>query len=462
MASRAGDGPSVVNTSFFGELLTSITEQGRALLDVGRGRNSGVPLVDLCDGLLSGRGEASGVAIAEEVLLTYAVLSADEKRAFFLALLERFGADLEAVRRTFEALENSPEDPAVLRRMHQVSEPRRQELIRRLNLAPGGTRALVDMRSDLLVNLREHPALSEVDQDFEHLFSSWFNRGFLVMRRIDWSTPASILEKIIEYEAVHQIDGWEDLRRRIGLEDRRLYAFFHPALVDDPLIFVEVALMRDIPGAIAPILAEERAELAAREATTAVFYSISNCQKGLRGISFGNFLIKQVVEELRRELPGLKSFVTLSPVPGFARWLAANPVNDTGPVGRLLDSGLVESLSDNDWNNGPAARRLEAVLPSLCAHYLTREKDRNGRPRDPVARFHIGNGARLERVNWLGDISSNGLEQAHGFMVNYLYDLKYIEKNHESYAATGAVAVSATVAKLSRPVPDLKQVAPAS
>ena len=451
-----------MNTSFFGELLTSITEQGRALLDGGRGRNSDMPLVDLCDALLSGRGEASGVAIAEEVLLTYSGLSADEKRAFFLALLERFGADLEAVRRTFEELENSPEDPAVLRRLHLISEPRRQELIRRLNLAPGGTRALVNMRSDLLANLREHPALSEVDQDFEHLFSSWFNRGFLVMRRIDWSTPASILEKIIEYEAVHQIDGWDDLRRRIGLEDRRLYAFFHPALVDDPLIFVEVALTREIPGAIAPILTEERAELTARDASTAVFYSISNCQKGLRGISFGSFLIKQVVEEMRRELPGLKSFVTLSPVPGFARWLASDLTNDTGPAGRLLDTDLVESLSDKEWRNGPAAKQLEALLPGLCAHYLTREKSRNGRPLDPVARFHIGNGARLERVNWLGDISLNGLEQAHGFMVNYLYDLKYIEKNHESYAATGAVAASAAVAKLARPVPDLKQVAPAS
>ncbi|MBS8261067.1 MCD, Malonyl-CoA decarboxylase MCD [Roseibium polysiphoniae] len=452
-----------MNTSFFGELLTSITEQGRALLDAGRGRNGEVPLVDLCEALLTGRGEASGVALAGEVLSIYQQLDGERKLSFFLSLRDQFGADLDKVRETAAALNDAPEDMSLLRRLHSVSEPRRQELIRRLNLAPGGTKALVAMRSDLLDFLREHPDLRDVDRDFEHLFSSWFNRGFLVMRRIDWSTPANILEKIIAYEAVHQIDGWEDLRRRIGLADRRLYAFFHPALVDDLLIFVEVALTREIPGAIGPILAEQRAEITAEEANTAVFYSISNCQKGLRGISFGNFLIKQVVEELRRELPSLKTFVTLSPVPGFARWLSRALKDEDGQIAAQLDEDKISALSQPDWpQDAEAAKKLETVLPHLCAHYLTREKDRNNRPLDPVARFHIGNGARLERVNWLGDLSPNGLAQAHGLMVNYLYDLKYIERNHESYAANGTVAASSAVTRLAKAVPEAKQLTPVS
>lgn len=452
-----------MNTSFFGELLTSITEQGRTLLDVRKNRQSNVPVADLCEQLLSGRGEASGVAIAKEVLTAYAGLSQEMKLAFFKSLLERFGADLDRVHKTLDLFQEKPDDPAVLRRLHAVSEPRRQELIRRLNLAPGGTRALVDMRTDLLGFLGEYPELREIDRDFEHLFSSWFNRGFLVMQHIDWSTPASILEKIIEYEAVHEIDGWEDLRRRIGLRDRRLYAFFHPALVDDPLIFVEVALTKEIPGAIAPVLAEDRAEISAQEANTAVFYSISNCQKGLRGISFGNFLIKQVVEELSRELPSLKTFITLSPVPGFARWLERNLTDEDGIAAGLLDEGMREGLQLVDWHlDLEFTKRIEAVLPGLCAHYLVREQDRSGRPLDPVTRFHIGNGARLERINWLGDTSPNGLAQSYGVMVNYLYDLKDIEKNHEAYAATGAVPASSQVQKLIKAKPQTKTLIPAS
>ncbi|MEJ8473230.1 malonyl-CoA decarboxylase [Roseibium algae] len=452
-----------MNTSFFGELLNSITEQGRTLLDTRLGRSGEVPLEDLCQAILSGRGEASGVALAGEVLSSYKQLDGPQKLAFFQALRDHFGANLEVVRETVAALTQQPDDPLLLRRLHSASEPRRQELIRRLNLAPGGTKALVAMRSDLLDHLRTSPDLIEVDRDFEHLFSSWFNRGFLVMKRIDWQTPANILEKIIKYEAVHEIDGWEDLRRRIGLEDRRLYAFFHPALVDDLLIFVEVALTREIPGAIAPILTEERAEITAEVANTAVFYSISNCQKGLRGISFGNFLIKQVVEELRRELPSLKTFVTLSPVPGFSRWLSGALKDEASPASSLLTPEMAAHLQEQDWPQDlDAAKQLEAVLPNLCAHYLTREKHRNTRPLDPVARFHIGNGARLERVNWQGDLSVNGLSQAHGLMVNYLYDLKYIERNHESYAANGTVAVSSAVAKLAKAVPEAKQLTSAS
>ncbi|MBA5778176.1 malonyl-CoA decarboxylase [Stappia sp. F7233] len=452
-----------MNTSFFNELLSSIAVQGRQLLDRRRDKApSGRAVGDVCEALLSGRGEASGVALAGDVLTSYRALDPDERTQFFLELLKRFGADRHEIQQLCARIAADPDDDELIRQLHRASEPRRQELIRRLNLAPGGTSALVAMRAALIDKLREMPELAEVDNDFEHLFSSWFNRGFLVMRRIDWSTPAVILEKIIRYEAVHEIRDWNDLRRRIDLADRRLYAFFHPALIDDPLIFVEVALTREIPGAIPPILAEERAAISPEEATTAVFYSISNCQKGLRGISFGNFLIKQVVEELRRELPGLKTFVTLSPVPGFRAWLDRDLASEESVARSHLGSqveDLLEASAENSWQED-AEVALAEPMRALCAHYLVREKRKDtDRPLDSVARFHLGNGARLERVNWLGDPSPNGLRQSHGMMVNYLYDLGHIEKNHEAFAAKGTVATSSAVARLLKSIPEVKKTA---
>ena len=447
------------STSFFNDLLASIAEQGRQLLDLRRDRSpSGRALGDLCEALLSGRGEASGVALARDVLASYAALPPQGRAEFFDELAARFGPDRDKVEEAARAVLEDPLDEARLRRLHKVSEPRRQELIRRLNLAPGGTSALVGMRRELLAGLREHPGWADVDRDFEHLFSSWFNRGFLVMRRIDWSTPAVILERIIRYEAVHEIRDWDDLRRRIDVPDRRLYAFFHPALVDDPLIFVEVALMRAIPDAVPPILAEQREGIDAAEASTAVFYSISNCQEGLRGISFGNFLIKQVVEELRRDLPGLKTFVTLSPVPGLRAWLGTALAEEGHPALSVLSPELRELL-ENGGGGAPLPEEAREPLRALCAHYLVREK-RGSRPLDPVARFHLGNGARLERVNWQADPSPNGLRQSFGLMVNYLYDLGDIEKNHEAFAAQGTVAAASAVTRLLKSVPELKTQAP--
>src|SRR5450830_1183617 len=314
-----------MNTSFFGELLQTISERGRALLDRGRDRRGDASarsesLVELCEDLLSGRGEASGVALAGEILGRYGELTTGPRIAFFEALAQRFGTDPVCMEQAVAAWREKPSDETASE-VHAASEPRRQELFRRLNLAPGGTGALVRMREQLMDALDHRDDLTAVDGDFVHLFSSWFNRGFLVLRNIDWSTPAVVLEKIIRYEAVHEIHDWEDLRRRIDPPDRRCYAFFHPAMVDEPLIFVEVALTEGIPGAIAPLLAVDRQPVPIERARTAVFYSISNTQRGLAGISFGNFLIKQVVEELRRELPKLENFVTLSPVPGFVPWL---------------------------------------------------------------------------------------------------------------------------------------------
>ena len=307
------------------------------------------------------------------------------------------------------------------------------------------------LREDLLERLPEHPELKPLDDDLVHLFSAWFNRGFLILRKIDWSTPASTLEKIMRYEAVHAIEGWDDLRRRLEPRDRRLFAFFHPALADEPLIFVQVALTDHIPNAIHPLLAPSRPEAAPKAPTTAVFYSISNAQKGLAGISFGNFLIKQVVEDLRRETPSLTTFVTLSPAPSFAKWLAGELANETSDLLTPDDRRVLALLARPGWTEKAAVvEAADRTLAALAAQYYLKAKTPSGRPVDAVARFHLGNGARLERINMMADLSNRGLAQSHGVMVNYLYDLGYIEHNHEAFAQRGDVAASSAVRKLLR------------
>jgi malonyl-CoA decarboxylase len=450
-----------MNASFFGEMLQTITERGRALIDRARERRGtdatrSESLVELCDHLLSGRGEASGVALARDILVRYSELTTGPRIAFFEALAERFGPDKARLEAAIAAWQENPNDRTAAE-VHAASEPRRQELFRRLNLAPGGTVALVRMREQLLDALpNRKDDLQSVDDDFTHLFSSWFNRGFLVLRRIDWSTPASILEKIIRYEAVHQIHGWDDLRRRIDPRDRRCFAFFHPALVDDPLIFVEVALTRDIPGAIAPILASERDTVDVEKARTAAFYSISNCQRGLAGVSFGNFLIKQVVEEVRRELPRLTTFVTLSPVTGFAAWLKSERNNESSAALTDADKTALAVLDQAGWWTEPeVVEKAKEPVMRAAAWYFLRGRSPRGMPLDPVARFHLGNGARLERINWLADISEKAMAQAHGLMVNYLYDLDDIEKNHEAFAESRTVVASTAVQRYLRPALEL-------
>ncbi|MGH6990173.1 MAG: malonyl-CoA decarboxylase [Stellaceae bacterium] len=344
--------------------------------------------------------------------------------------------------------------------VHAASEPRRQELLRRLNLAPGGTVALVRMREQLLDALVNRDDIAAVDEDFVHMFSSWFNRGFLVLRHIDWSTPAIVLEKIIRYEAVHAIHDWEDLRRRIDPPDRRCYAFFHPALVDDPLIFVEVALTRDIPAAIAPILATGREISDGEKNRTAVFYSISNCQRGLTGVSFGSFLIKQVVEEISREMPKLSTFVTLSPATGFAAWLKRERAQESSTALSESDKTMLAALDrPNWWADAEIAERLQDPVMRAAAWYFLRARNSRGLPVDAVARFHLGNGARLERIDWLADVSEKAMAQGCGLMVNYLYDLDDIEKNHEAYAEGRSVVAANAVQRLLRPPLELVPVA---
>jgi malonyl-CoA decarboxylase len=451
-----------MNVSFFGELLQTISERGRALLARNRRVEASArseSLVELCEDLLSSRGEASGVARAREILGRYGELTTGPRIAFFEALSERFGPDPARMQAAIAAWREKPSD-ATAAELHAASEPRRQELFRRLNLAPGGTVALVRMREQLIDVLDHRDDLTAVDDDFTHLFSSWFNRGFLVLRRIDWSTPAIVLDKIIRYEAVHEISDWEDLRRRIDPPDRRCYAFFHPALVDDPLIFVEVALTRDIPDAIAPILSPDREVMEPEKMRTAVFYSISNCQRGLAGVSFGNFLIKQVVEEICREMPKLSTFVTLSPVTNFTAWLARERAQENSAALSEADKALFAALDDpNWWRDEETAARLQDPLMRAAAWYFLRARGERGLPVDAVARFHLGNGARLERINWLADTSDKAIAQAHGLMVNYQYDLDDIETNHEAYAETRNVVASSAVQRLLRSPLELVPVA---
>lgn len=390
-----------------------------------------------CDVLMGRIGDAARVAVAEQALAAYAELDATARHDFFVLLRDRFAADAEAIRTAFAAYDAAPSAKSLVPLFNAV-EPPRQTLLRRLNTAPGATIRLVNMRADLLDAMRDNPELAPLDADFAHLFGSWFNRGFLRMERIDWSTPASILEKIMAYEAVHPMTGWKDLRRRLDPADRRFYAFFHPATGNEPLIFVEVALTQEIPAKIAPILTAPTGE-AADDADTAVFYSINNTLPGLKGVSFGNFLIKQVVTELAAELPSLNTFVTLSPAPGFASWLASGEDR--------RGAGLAAELERKEWmRDEKAAADLKPQVEALAATYFTKAKGRSGVPRDPVARFHLGNGAAAWRVNWPADLSEGALKRAHGLMINYLYEPAEIEAQHEAFVRDGTVATGEPLA----------------
>jgi len=450
-----------LNVSFLQELLSSVAEQGRSLLPKSLfGADASEDIEGLARALLSVRGEASGVAIARALLDRYGSLNAEQRLAFFRFLASDMQPDPEAVAEAARAHLEAPDD-ASLARLQKVLESPRVEFFRRLHLAPGATPEIVAMRRDLLRILPTESSLARVDADLRRLFSVWFNRGFLVLRRIDWNTPAAILEKIIHYEAVHEIQGWDDLRRRLDPTDRRCFAFFHPSLIDEPLVFVEVALMRDMPDAIGEVLEEPHAESIGKPPTTAVFYSISNCQEGLKGITFGNFLLKQVVEELAREAPSLKNFVTLSPVPQFAAWLEKVAQKDNRPVADEARA-LLESIRRAGWPNASDESdnaAIETALMALAAHYFLLAKGFDGRPVDPVARFHLGNGARLERINALADTSEKGLREAFGLMVNYRYDPKEIERNHEDYANEGIVAASRAVRGLLKLKPKMRPLA---
>ncbi len=407
----------------FSKLLERVGFAPRA----GKGMLPATPhLIDLAESLLSFSGKASGSSLASAFFDLYEASSKDEQRQFLAEVRARFPRDEEAISAAIACWQAAPDENTATA-LHKAAESRCQKLIHLLNLAPGGTRRLIHMRADLLSGgtvdrAKLGRAEAALDADFEYVFTGWFNAGFLELRRIDWATPAAVLERVIRYEAVHSIESWDDLRRRVEPVDRRCYAFFHPQMADDPLIFVEVALTSDLPDAIGDIIADTRTMIDPHAASHAIFYSISNCQQGLRGIPFGNFLIKRVVDLLRKELPQLSCFATLSPVPGFTLWLASE-----------VPGGCV-----------PEAEQLRA----LAARYLVTARSPSGGVLDSVARFHLVNGARLEAVHTGADPSPNGLKQSHGVMVNYVYDLSHIEANLLALAELDQVACSPGVEAL--------------
>ena len=392
-------------------------------------------LAQLCDALLAESGEYASTALAREAVAKWQGLDAAAREQFF-DVLAGYSPDEEKLKGAAAAYQADPSSENLIA-LQQATESPRRELFDRLNMAPGGTAALVEMRRILLTGIKRKPEWRVLDYDLRRRLRSWFNRGFLRLERIDWRTSALVLEKLIEYEAVHAVQGWPDLRRRLEA-DRRCYAFFHPQLPDEPIIFIEVALTRGMSARVQPLLDMNAPVDSPANADCAMFYSITNCQDGLRGISFGNQLIKQVAEDLKREFPHLRRFATLSPIPGFRRWLEKNAA-----------PGLLERLADPAWHLGEVPEELEKDLLRLCAYYLVRAKQ-GEEPLDAVARFHLGNGASLERLNWLGDASESGMARSAGIMANYVYWLAELEKNHERYFREHLVAASSAVEKLAR------------
>jgi malonyl-CoA decarboxylase len=394
-------------------------------------------LSQLCDALLAESGEYASTAIAREAVARLRALDDAAREQFFDVLASKYSPAETQLKVAAADYQADPSGENLIR-LQQASESPRRELFDRLNMAPGGTAALVQMRSELLKRIRQHPAWRLLDYDLRRRLRSWFNRGFLRLERIDWRTSALVLEKLIDYEAVHAVQGWPDLRRRLQA-DRRCYAFFHPQLPDEPIIFIEVALTHGMSARVQPLLDVGAPVGDPMKADCAMFYSITNCQEGLRGISFGNQLIKQVAEDLKLEFPHLKRFATLSPIPGLRRWLETNAAPE-----------LVRRIADPAWHLGEIPEALQGELMRLCAYYLVRAKEADGEPLDPVARFHLGNGASLERLNFLGDSSESGMARSAGLMANYVYALPDLEKNHERYFRSRLVSASAAVDKLAR------------
>jgi len=452
-----------MKTNWFHSVISSIADKGRELLRLENNADINSDLSRMCRRLLASYGEASNIALSQAILHGYSVLEPDKKLEFFTLLANDFNPDLEELKRAAQNYFDSGK-PQDLITLNNVLEAPRQELFRRLNMAPNGTKHLVSLRADLLSLLKQHRELICVDADLKHILSSWFNRGFLQLRSIDWTSPAFILEKIINYESVHEIRGWDDLRRRL-MQDRRCFAFFHPAMPDEPLIFIEVALVNGLTDNINELINPTAPQIDSRQADTAIFYSINNTQSGLRGISFGNFLIKQVLVDLSHELPWIKTSSTLSPIPSLSanirRWLQGengqpvdslfdrivlehndailklaeiNQLNTALPSKDLLTTILENNLSADDGILG-------ALLSDLALAHLTTLGDNNRLP-DPVAIFHLSNGARLERINTYADTSEHGFSSSFGVMVNYLYNMHDVERNHEAFVSDKKIIMS--------------------
>ena len=409
--------------SFFQNLLSSIMERSLLKSSYFRSKDFGILHEDInkaLESVMSKSGEISSLVFAEHLSSLIEALNDEEFIEFFETLHAKYDLDAEALlRASNEYSKNKTQKNLEL--IFQASEPQWVKLFKRLNTVSEGTLRLVRLRERIRSLKQASPSLEFFDRSLLKLFKHWFNPSFLVLESIDWSTPANILEKIIAYEAVHEINSWDDLRARLAPDDRRCFAFFHPLMPNEPLIFVEVALSNKIPNTINEIITIDRSVTLNQDINTAVFYSISNCQEGLSGISFGNFLIKQVAHKLKQENDGLDKFVTLSPAPSFVRWLEENSINLDSDEDMLLKQALI---------------------------YLTASDREDGLPNDPVAKFHLGNGAILERINLNADLSSKGLMQSKGVMVNYLYNLDTLEENHEIFFKTKEVLQSDAIRSL--------------
>ncbi len=441
---------------WLGRVIDSVADRGRELLRLGAHSKAAGNIEKLCLALLSEKGEASGTALAREVVTHYQGMNHEDRLAFFEMLYQRFGPDEDAIIRAADEFRDSRELDSYLS-LRRAVRPLRYRLFRLINIAPNGTEAIVAMRVDLLKALVKLPHLRAVDADMRHVFMSWFNRGFLQLQRIDWGTSAAILEKLISYESVHEVQSWAGLRRRLAA-DRRCFAFFHPALPEEPLIFVQAALVNGMSDTIAPLLDENTPILDPATADSVIFYSINNCLEGLKGISFGNFLIKQVATELAREFPAIKLFSTLSPMPSFTHALCDEEVFGEARLAAILGDDAKKICNASAEQNVVKAMAEVLADPLRYKSIITRPLSRLGlayltcakkedKPYDPVAYFHLSNGARLERINAFANTSPRGLEESAGLMVNYRYIPEDFESNHEKFIHRQEISISRKLQK---------------
>ena len=422
------------------QIISSIADAGKQLFNKKDIKKNDLDsILSLCDDLISNKGAAFGITVARDITELYQTLSTDNKILFFKSINEKYRPSFTKVNEAIDVYKNS-QNEKTLSDLFKVSEGKRRELFMRMNMAPNGTSIIVSLREDLLKILKENRDLVSLDEDLKHLFKSWFNPGFLKLKKITWDTKAAILEKIIKYERVHHMKDMNELKRRLG-EDRRFFSYFHPALEDEPIIFVQVALTNGLGRSIQEIMKQSSGD--EKKYDTATFYSISNCQEGLSRVTLGNFLIKRVVYEIQEELPHIKNFGTLSPIPGFVEWFSYLEESKIKNILGNIKNQDVMFLKSKDLKIGD--KRIidnkEAII-KLVSHYIVNEKNSDGLPVNDVSRFHLGNGAIVEDIIINANISENGFKRSFGVMVNYLYELKNIEKNHEEYMNKKKVILS--------------------
>ena len=422
------------------QIISSIADAGKQLFNKKDIKKNDLDsILSLCDDLISNKGAAFGITVARDITELYQTLSTDNKILFFKSINEKYRPSFTKVNEAIDVYKNS-QNEKTLSDLFKVSEGKRRELFMRMNMAPNGTSIIVSLREDLLKILKENRDLVSLDEDLKHLFKSWFNPGFLKLKKITWDTKAAILEKIIKYERVHHMKDMNELKRRLG-EDRRFFSYFHPALEDEPIIFVQVALTNGLGRSIQEIMKQSSGD--EKKYDTATFYSISNCQEGLSRVTLGNFLIKRVVYEIQEELPHIKNFGTLSPIPGFVDWFSYLEESKIKNILGNIKNQDVMFLKSKDLKIGD--KRIidnkEAII-KLVSHYIVNEKKSDGLPVNDVSRFHLGNGAIVEDIIINANISENGFKRSFGVMVNYLYELKNIEKNHEEYMNKKKVILS--------------------